>query len=340
VTEVTGVTDTSGQGVELADVLAEIEATLRRYVVLPGDVEATALTLWVAHTHALDGAHATPYLLVMSPEKRSGKTRLLEVIELLVARPWRVTSASEAALFRKIGQERPTLLLDEVDAIFNITSQRTEALRAVINGRNRPGAAVARCVGEKGDTVKDFKLFCPKVLAGIDTGRLPDTIRDRGVTLELQRKTAAERIARFRHRDADVEVGRLRAALAAWSATASATLLAAEPELPAEINDRAAEAWEPLVAIADLAGDEWASRARVAALSLSGNFQEEEVSHGLRLLAAIRTAFGHRDNIRTAELLEAVNADDELPFGEWRDGMGLDPPRPRALAASLQDPLP
>jgi hypothetical protein len=78
----------------------------------------TALALWIAHTHALAGAHATPYLLVVSPERRSGKTRLLEVVELLVADPWSVAGVSEAAMFRKIASQRPTLLLDEIDAIF------------------------------------------------------------------------------------------------------------------------------------------------------------------------------------------------------------------------------
>ena len=96
------------------DLLQDVEATIGRYVRLPGEAEAAALALFVAHTYALEGAHATPYVLIVSPEKRSGKSRLLEVLELLVARPWRVTGASEAAMFRKIDGVRPTLLLDEM----------------------------------------------------------------------------------------------------------------------------------------------------------------------------------------------------------------------------------
>ena len=176
--------------------LASIEGTIRRFVVLPGDHEAAALALFVAHTYALEGAHATPYLLIVSPEKRSGKTRLLEVLELMAARPWRVTSASEAAIYRKIAASSPTLLLDEIDAVFGEASERTEPLRALLNAGNRPGAAVSRCIRDGGSmTVQDFRVFCPKVLAGIDTGhRIPDTIRDRAIPIAMVRRTQAEQV--------------------------------------------------------------------------------------------------------------------------------------------------
>src|SRR5436190_2648070 len=132
---------------ETARLLEALEQFTRRFVVLPLDLASVAVVLWIAHTWAIGGAHQTPYLLVLSPEKRSGKTRLLEVLELLVARPWRVTAASEAAMFRRIASEPPpTLLLDEIDAIFASNSERTEPIRAILNSGNRPGAAVARCV--------------------------------------------------------------------------------------------------------------------------------------------------------------------------------------------------
>lgn len=309
-------------------VLCGIEDFIARFVVLPGEAEATAVALWIAHTHAIEGAHATPYLLVLSPEKRSGKTRGQEVAELLVARPWRVTGASEAAIFRKIGQDRPTLLLDEIDAIFGSFAERTEPIRAILNAGNRPGATVARCVGEKGDQVKDFPVFGAKCLAGIDKGeRIPDTIRDRSLTIAMRRKTNAEPVERLRWRDALGEAGPLRAELANWGEGAVEALLEAEPAVPPELDDRAAEAWEPLLAIADMAGGEWPRRARAAAVYLSADEDREEVSLGALLLGAIREAFGDEDRITTATLLERVNADEELPFGGWRDGTGLDPRR-------------
>ena len=300
---------------EVGPLLEEAKGFIRRYVSLPGEAEELALALFTAHTHALDGAHATPYLLITSPEKRSGKTRLHEALELIVKNPWRVTGASEAAIFRKIAQDRPTLLLDEIDAVFGSHTERTEPLRALLNAGNRPGATVARCVGEKGDQVRDFKIFCPKALAGIDSGRLPDTIRDRSISIAMRRKTDAEPVARFRYRYAEPEAKPLRDRLTAWGEAAAEALLAADPELPPALDDRAAEAWEPLLAIADLAGPDWSIKAREAAIALSTDERPDEQSRGTLLLGAVQTAFGNGDRMPSAELIEQINADEELPFG-------------------------
>ena len=90
---------------------------IRQYVVL-SDTQADTVTLWTAHTHAFDAAESTPYLAITSAEKRSGKTRLLEVLSLIVAHPWLTGRVSPAALYRRIHAERPTLLLDESDSAF------------------------------------------------------------------------------------------------------------------------------------------------------------------------------------------------------------------------------
>lgn len=308
----------------IAGLLEQALDFLDRYVVLPADADRYAVALWLAHTWGLDGAHCTPYLMILSPERRSGKTRLQETVELLAARPWRVTGASEAAVFRKIEQSRPTLLLDEIDAIFGSHSERTEPLRAILNAGNRPGAAVARVVGE-GHEVRDFSVFGAKALAGIDKGHLiPDTIRDRSIAITMQRKTAAEPVERFRFRVADAEAEPIREGLERWAAGAVDLLLAADPELPHELDDRAAEAWEPLLAIADMAGGDWPERARAAALVLSSDGDRDEVTTGTLLLGAIREAFGEGDRITTTDLLTTINADEELPFGGWRDGKGID----------------
>ena len=315
------------------ELLDAVSAFLRRYVHL-GDEQAVAIALWTLHTHAFDAAHATPYLTVLSAEKRSGKTRLLEVLTLLVRAGWHAAGASEAALFRKIADTRPTLLLDEVDAIFGSHSERTEPLRAILNAGNRPGAAVARCVGDGAkQTVVDFPVYCAKLLAGIDTGRLPDTIADRAIKIEMKRKTKGEPVERLYVRDAEPIAEPLRGLLAEWAQANRQTLTAARPELPDELDDRAGEAWEALLAIADHARGDWPQSARAAAVALSGGGEDDGTSRGALLLAAIHQAMGDRSSIATAELLETINADDELPFGGWRDGKGLDA---RGLARLLR----
>ena len=307
------------------ELLDAIAAVIEQYVVLPSTHATTAVTLWVAHTWAFAGAHATPYLLVTSPERRSGKSRLLEVLELLVRSPWRIASASEAAMFRKIDQDNPTLLLDEIDAIFGSATERTEPLRAMLNAGNRPGSNVARCVGEGADQqVVDFSVYCPKILAGIDSGRVPDTITDRSIAIGMKRKTTGERVDVFRHRYEKAATHGLREAAEAWGAQQAEALLETDPEMPPALNDRAAEAWEPLLAISDLAGGGWPDRARAAAVALIGE-DADEPGHGARLLAALRDIFADHEVLATITILEQVNSDEELPFGGWRRGEGLDP---------------
>jgi len=313
--------------------LDSVEAFVGRYCVLPGEHERAAVALWVLHTWAILCAHATPYLLALSPAKRSGKTRLLETVELIVASPWRATSTSEAALFRKIAHSRPTLLLDEIDAIFASASERTEPLRAILNSGNRPNSTVTRCVGDGSkQATEDFPIYCAKCLAGIDKqNRLPDTIRDRSIPIAMRRKVAGEGVERFRYRTAHAAAEGLRQGLEQWVAERGETLAQVEADWP-DLNDRACEAWEPLLAIATLAGEPWRTRAYAAAVALSGDDDAEDTTTTSLLLAA-RSALNGHDRIATADLLDQLNADDELPFGGWNDGAGL---KPRNLARLLK----
>jgi hypothetical protein len=250
-----------------AHLLVRIQRFVARFVVLPTELAELAVALFVLHTWAIDGAHATPYLVVVSPERRTGKTRLMEVMRLLVRCPWHTTSTTEAAMFRKIDQDTPTMLLDEIDAVFGSNTERTEPLRAILNAGNRRGATATRVVGQGTKMeARDFSVFCPKVLAGIDTGKLPDTIKDRAISLHMKRRYIGERLERFRERDAAIDAKPITQAAQTWAAQYTSALHDARPFLPDALNDRAADAWEPLLAIADVAGGEWPARARTAAL--------------------------------------------------------------------------
>jgi hypothetical protein len=300
-------------------VVGLIDAYLRRYVVFGGDQQVLALSLWVIHTHAFEAAEATPYPLVTSPEKRSGKSRLLEVLELIVGRGWRVTGVSEAVLFRKIGQDRPTLLFDELDAVFSTYVEKTEPIRVIINAGNRRGGAVSRCVGPH-HAVEDFEVFCPKCLAGIESGRLPETIRDRSIPIGLHRKTADEPVERFRFRRASREAEEVIAEVERWVEDNLEQLTETEPDLPDELNDRAAEGWEPLLAIADALGEDVGEKARRAALSLSAEEDVEDSSFGTQLLIDIRefwieVEFG--STLKSEEICSKLKELAERPWAAW-----------------------
>jgi hypothetical protein len=309
-----------------AQLLNDVRHQLERFVIFARPEQATAITLWVAHTWVVDAFDVSPYLSLHSAEKRSGKSRTLDVLEQLVASPWRVALPSEAVTYRKIQQDAPTLLMDEVDAIFrgNRQAEQHEGLRALLNAGFQRGTRVPRCVGPKLE-LKEFDVFCPKALAGI--GSLPDTTADRSIPIRLRRRKPSERVERFRRRDFQHLAEELRERLEEWAVDATAPLEGTYPEMPSEITDRAEEAWEPLVAIADLVGGEWPRLAREAAVALgTGEPDESEQSVGVRLLADVRRVvqdLGDPEKIPTADILAGLHGLEESPWADWKNGKPL-----------------
>ncbi len=300
-----------------ARVLDEVAEFVRRYVLLPSDAALVAVVLWIAHTLCLEAAEATPYLSVESPEKRSGKTRLLEVLELVVPRSLRASAASESALFRSIAEEPPpTLLFDELDALFRRPRAETEAVRGLLNAGHRRGAHTLRSIVKgKSIEVERFPVFCAKVLAGI--GEPPDTISDRSIVIRMRRRAKGERVERFRYKRAVIEGHQLRERLAEWAALGCGNL-ESEPDVPVALDDRAADGWEPLLAIADAAGDTWPARARRAAVALSADRNDEDAdSLGVRLLADVRSVFDG-ERMTTRALTAALVALEAAPWPDLR----------------------
>lgn len=250
-----------------AQLLCETEAFISRYVVLSAP-QSTAVALFVAHTHAIDIADVTPYLALTSATPRCGKTRLLEVLELVTCRALRSADFTESALFRLIPQQ-PTLLLDESDTIFRGPMSR-QGLRALLNAGYRRGSPVQRV---KGSEVQSFDPFCAKVIAGIGD-KLPETVRDRSIPITMTRKSPAEDVERFRMKEVTATGHELRDRLyrsfgrhgenAKWLHG----LGSVRPTLPAFLNDRQQDSWEPLLQIAEVIGGGWLDRAIDAARAL------------------------------------------------------------------------
>ena len=321
---------------DLTAPLSELADFLGSYVVFSSVEARDAVALWAAHTWAIGAAGTTPRLSIRSVEKQSGKTRLLEVLELVVARPIMAVNVSVAALFRSIGEPPPTILWDEIDALFRGGNDSSrEDLRALLNSGYRRGASVLRVVGEGTKmAVKAFATFAPVVLAGI--GNQPDTVSDRSIIVEQRRRRPDERVRAFRRRVVEPEAQLVRERLRAWAAENLEELERARPAMPAGLSDRAADLWEPLLAIADLAGGSWPSRGRRAAVELARVGREADRSLGVRLLADVRAIWeeiGRPKYLRTEELLERLKALDESPWGDLGHGRELDS---RSLAGRLR----
>jgi hypothetical protein len=297
--------------------LEDVARFVRRFVVM-SDVQADAVALWIAHTHAIEAAETTPYLAITSAEKRSGKSRLgIEVLQLVVREPLPSMNISDAALFRAVAKLKPTLLLDEADAVFK--AREREDLRGLLNAGYRRGAVAYRMGGANKTTLESFPVFCAKAFIGIGDF-LPDTLVDRSIPIRLERRTREEQIERFTRRDIAPEGEILRDRLADWVEPQLDYLAGLRPELPDELDDRARDSWEPLLAIADLAGGDWPTRARQAAGVLSADEGgRDNDSHTAQLLRDIHSVFiaSGAEAFKTADLLERLHAIEESPWGEW-----------------------
>jgi hypothetical protein len=317
---------------EGAVLLDEVAGFVSGFVAFPRPEYSSVVALWVAHAHAIVGFESTPRLAVLSPEKQSGKTRLLEVIELLVPRPMLAVNCSAAALYRTVDASQRTVLLDEVDTIYGPKSGDHEELRSLLNAGHRRGAIVPRC-GRDGTkfTLEQFQVFAAVVLAGI--GDLPDTVMDRAIILRMRRRAKSEKVEPFRRRLAEQDGKALCRRLAAWAKRNAEPLATNIPVMPDGIVDRPADVWEPLLAVADVASGHWPKTARNAAIALVAAQREEPTSLGVRLLSDIRSVFPHgTERLGTDDLLGRLNGLAEAPWADL-NGKALDA---RSLAWRLQ----
>ena len=304
-----------------ARLLDELHQALTRYVVLPSPEAVDAVVLWIAATHAAPAWNCAPRLDITSPVKRCGKSRLLDIIEATCYRPLLTVNISPAALVRSIGADPPTLLLDEADTVFGPKAGDShEDLRGILNAGHSRGRPYIRWdVGQP--QPENCPTFAMAALAGI--GALPDTITDRAVVVPMRRRAPGEIVDRYRERRDGEPLRVLGERLGEWTRAHIDDLSKAEPDMPVE--DRAADTWEPLIVVADVAGGDWPARARRAALALTAE-DDSDTTLGARLLADLRDVFGDRDAMHGETILDALH---KIPEAPWADYFGHADERPR-----------
>jgi hypothetical protein len=303
---------------EGAAILDELHDTLVSYIAFPSDEAADAVTVWTAATHAQGAWEHATRLVAKSPHKRCGKTRLLEIVSEISHAALRTTNISPAALVRSINEsDPPTLILDEGDAVFakrrGERSEGAEDLRGILNAGHSRGWPYLRW-NQQAQRLDSCPTFAMAAIAAI--GDLPDTIEDRAVVIVMQRRAPGETVAPFRRRSI-APLHELRDRLHEWVASVRDDLAKAEPQMPVE--DRTADTWEPLVAIADAARGDWPERIRKACKVLTASGEEGDAdSAGERLLADTKAVFSDDESeLRSADLLERLHALDGAPWGDW-----------------------
>lgn len=300
-----------------AQVLDQIEQIYKTYISYPSEHARTAHVLWTAHTHFMDLWESTPRIAFLSPEPGSGKSRALEATEPLVKNGLHCVDVTPAYVIRKVSDPagRPTLLYDEADAIWGPQAKGNEDLRGLFNAGHRKGGIAGRCTTKGNEIVtEDFPAYSALALAGL--GDLPDTVMTRSVVIRMRRRSSTERIEPWRQRTGLLKTRPVREALERWAAPYIGKELETYPEIPPGIYDRDADVWEPLLAVADMAGDHWPQRAREAAVALVSAEKRKPVTRGVKLLADIRSVFtsNGQERLPTEAILIALKGMEDSPW--------------------------
>ena len=311
--------------VDGAVLLDTLQAFFRRFLILPTGA-ADVLATFALVTHAADAFRTVPYVALESPTPECGKTRVLEILALLSARPWFTLMPSTAVLFRVLEQFHPTMLLDECQAVRG-RGEAAENVRDLLLAGYKRGAKVPRCVGDQHE-VRFFDVFGPKVFALI--GELPGALASRCIRIGMQRRRPQESV--------DSLLGVESAALALarkarrWANDHREGLQQATPPFPGFLRDRLAEIWQPLLTVGMVAGGGWDTRLMKAARALAGGREDDDVR--TLLLADIRTVFAEHvgERISSAELVADLTAMEGRPWADWK-GREL---TPNALARLLK----
>jgi putative DNA primase/helicase len=241
------------------------------------------------------------------------------------ARPFRASlrkHISAAGIYRTIEKFHPTFLIDEADTFF----KDNEQLRGILNsGHSRTMAFVIRCEGIDFQP-RTFSTWAAVAIAVI--GRLPPTLHDRAIVLPMSRADRSMQRERWSN-TAEKYFEILARKIVRWVDDHRLVLEQAEPEIPNALDDRAADNWRALLAIADLAGGDWPSRARDAALTLSMYRDREDQDHNTMLLADLRAIFKtvDRDRMRSIDICSRLADLEHRPWPEWRANRPITPPQ-------------
>lgn len=297
-----------------AVLLDQLVETIRRYVFISRD-EAIITALWAMHTWCIEATEFTPYIHLRSAVRREGKSRLLDVMEYFVARPYRVTDPTPAAIadacmIAMIRRESPpTFLWDEIDNVYT----RWRGLRELVNSGFQRGQFVGRAGGLRKPT------FAPKMMAGLDD--LPDTITDRSFRWDMSRAKDDEKPDRLtpteKRRLAPI-AEQMCIQMEAFAERNLQQLTEGVPEddLPLQGDDRGQDIAEPLLAIANLVGGDWPLKAKKAVTEVRTRMFDQESASDLELLLKdIREVIGDKPRIHSEPLVEALR---NLPDRPWR----------------------
>lgn len=293
--------------------LNQIKSRIKAFVVCEEHI-AVATTLWCALTWFIDVVQIMPLAIITAPEKRCGKSLLLDMMSRFSFHSLLCSNISPSAVFRVIEEYRPSLFIDEADSFF----KNNDELRGIINsGHKKKQAYVIRNVGDQHEPNR-FSTWGAKAIAGI--GNLHETILDRGIVLNLRRKKSNEKVQRIPLEDESIDK-EIRSKLLRFANDFGSKMQNMCPVPVKSLNDRAQDNWWNLLLIAGFVGEDWRKRTEEAAMWISKQ-AEEPSSKSIQLLYDIKQIFfdptsKNRLKLSSADLVEELCEDETKPWSTY-----------------------
>jgi len=252
-----------GAKVEGPNLLARCEKFLRSYVHMRDERLYTLLAVWSIGTYVYPLFSHYGYLFLHSIFKRSGKTRVEEILSPLCFEATVPLNAPTVATIRETAAEGHTVILDTLERWRGKSPEAHCAAMELLDAGFRNGGTVAKMVsaGDGKWKKESFPVYAPYVLAAIDKESLTDTALDRSFAIEMHRKSITIKKKKYNFDRCEQECESLRDELYRWALENAAVLAATYEgsELDAavdalELNDRAADIWKPLLAVTRVLG--------------------------------------------------------------------------------------
>ena len=298
----------------------DIASFYEKFVVLPASVADVLLHSVGLHTGVMNYSSFAAIIAVWSPEHECGKGRVLDVTEKIVRRPFRTSNTSAPVLYHVISKAELTVLVDELDSI---GEEQRAAICNILKGGFQSNGTAHRMTERNGEQVEvEFSTYCPKMIATITLDKLDKATRSRTIGIRMKRKPRSQKVAKFRRVDATI----LQRKCMRWAQDNAEAIKAVPPmDVDECATDRQEDVWEPLIAIARVAGGEWEKRIRLAAQHLAAGGSDgasETVAH--QLLAAFQSYFSERgDRTDTKTIIAELNESGD--FADVNFGRGLTP---------------
>lgn len=336
------------------NLIEKIESYVNSYLTFETEGMSLPIALWMIGTHCFQSFDAFAYVVITSKTKRSGKTRLSEIMSFASSNPMNFSAMTPSTLFRVINPDPkryysesnpfipPTVVFDEAESL---SSEAAGTMRSVLNAGYRKGQTVPRTVGQD---VIQFKVYCPKIFILI--GDVFDTLRDRSIVISMMRGEAKRR---FLYDDAQQEGAVLRAEIGTEVVKHSKMIVDAYKTNRAQfLSDRDEEIWAPLFAVCrvlcpnrtrelqriavDLCAMKTADKSIYKNLELFES-QSEQLEFANRAAVDLLAVINGDKAISSADAVEKMRDLDLSPWRTYR-GKGIDQHSLADLIASIGIP--